>query len=46
VLFAAIEQITEYREHLKAGIEMADAAVARLLMVGQSIVDEAEASHA
>ena len=33
------EQINGYREQLKAGVEMADAAIARLLLVGQYIAD-------
>jgi len=39
VLFALIGQISDYSEHLKYGVELAEAAVARLLMVGQFIAE-------
>ena len=38
-LFALIDQISDYGEHLKSGVELAEAAVARLLMVGQFIAE-------
>ena len=38
-LFALIDQISDYGEHLNSGMELAEAAVARLLMVGQFIAE-------
>ena len=38
-LIALIDQITDYGEHLKSGVELAEAAVARLLMVGKFIAE-------
>ena len=40
--FDLIEQITDYEEHLKTGIELAKAATARLLLVAQLAVDTEE----
>jgi hypothetical protein len=40
--FELYEQIKDYRDHLKAGVEMADAAMARLLWVGQYIANREE----
>lgn len=36
------EQIKDYRDHMKAGVELADAAIARLLWVGKYIADSEE----
>ena len=38
-LITLIDQISNYGEHLKSGMELAEAAVARLLMVGQFIAE-------
>lgn len=35
--FSMIEQLNDYEKHLKAGIELAQAATARLLMVAQHV---------
>lgn len=41
--FAMVEQISDYEQHLKYGIELAQSATARLLLVTQNIAgDEAE----
>ena len=35
--FSLIEKLTDYRKHLEAGIEIPDAAIARLLIVGDNL---------
>jgi hypothetical protein len=39
VYFEMLEQIDDYKEHLKSGMELADAAAARLLMVATQVED-------
>lgn len=34
-----LDQINDYRDHMKAGVELADAAMARLLWVGKYVTD-------
>lgn len=41
--FALLEQITDYRDHLKSGVELADAAFARLVLVGKYVTEGAAA---
>ena len=44
--FSMIEQMDNYEQHLKGGIELAQAARARLLLVGQHIAgDEVETTE-